>query len=144
MAGSVTTGSCNCGGVKYTISGPLREVVACHCGQCRKQTGLFYAATDTLDANIDIVDDGSLKWYAASDFAKRGFCGVCGSALFWKRDGSDRISILAGSLDGDMSDIKMERHIFVEDKGSFYDLKDGLEQFAQSDDHTPRPDPNTK
>ena len=138
----LTTGGCNCGGVSFTVKGPLREVVGCHCGQCRKQTGLYYAATDTLDANIDIKDTGSLKWYAASDIAKRGFCGECGSALFWKANGSHKISILAGSLDGDTSALKMERHIFTADKGGFYDLDDGLKQFEQDDLHDPRPDPN--
>ena len=125
------TGSCNCGGVTYKVNGELREVIACHCGQCRKQSGHFYAATQAQDAELEISDSGSLKWYPASDFAKRGFCGTCGSALFWKQDGSDNTSILAGTLD-DHAGIKLDRHIFVADKGDYYEIKDGLPQHAQS------------
>jgi hypothetical protein len=32
-------GSCLCGAVAFEITGPLRSVIACHCHQCRKQTG---------------------------------------------------------------------------------------------------------
>ena len=126
------TGSCNCGGVKYSVDGTLRPVSACHCGQCQKQTGLYYAATNANDADLTIEDSSTLKWYAASDFAKRGFCGECGSALFWKHNDSDNTSILAGTLDGDAG-IMIDRHIFVADKGAFYEITDDLPQFAQGD-----------
>ncbi|MBN4066259.1 GFA family protein [Ahrensia sp. AH-315-G08] len=125
-------GSCLCGGVSYSIDGPLRDVVACHCQQCRKQSGHFYAATDAQDTDLTIEDGGSLTWYAASDEAKRGFCKTCGSALFWKSSGSTKTSILAGSLDGDPG-IKLERHIFCADKGAYYEIEDGVQQFAQGD-----------
>ena len=39
MTPARATGSCLCGGVSFTIEGPLRGVVVCHCGQCRKTTG---------------------------------------------------------------------------------------------------------
>ena len=42
---------------------------------------------------------GSVLSYRASDFATRQFCGRCGSALFWRRDGSDELDIFLGSLD---------------------------------------------
>ena len=127
------TGGCNCGGVTYTVAGPMREVVACHCSQCRKQTGHFYAATNAADADLTVKDSGTLKWYAASDIAKRGFCGECGSALFWKPNGGDYTSILAGTLDGDAGGLKLDRHIFVADKGAYYELNDGLPAFEQGD-----------
>ena len=126
------SGSCNCGGVTYTVEGRLREVVACHCGQCRKQSGLYFAATDAKDSDLTINDSGTLKWYAASDTAKRGFCSECGCGLFWKANGSDQTSILAGSFDGELP-VKIDRHIFCADKGSYYQITDGLPQFDQGD-----------
>ena len=125
-------GSCLCGGVKYTVDGPLRPVSACHCKQCRKQSGHFYAATNAADADMTIEDSGTLKWYAASDIAKRGFCGTCGSGLFWKPNGGEYTSILAGSLDED-DGVKLDRHIFCADKGDYYEINDGLPQFPQGD-----------
>ncbi len=130
--GSGGDGSCLCGSVRYRVDGPMRDVVACHCRQCRKQSGHFYAATDCSDDDLTIEDDGALRWYEASDFAKRGFCGNCGSALFWRRNGAAQTSILAGSLDED-GGIKLVKHIFCADKGAYYEIDDGLPQFEQSD-----------
>ncbi|MDD9909934.1 MAG: GFA family protein [Ahrensia sp.] len=130
--GSGAYGSCLCGTVKYRVNGPLRDVVACHCQQCRKQSGHFYAATDCADDDLIIENGGSLAWYSSSDFAKRGFCNGCGSNLFWRRNGSNQTSILAGSLDSDPS-IRLTRHIFCADKGTYYEIDDGLPQFEQSD-----------
>ena len=125
-------GSCLCGAVTYQVKGSLRPVVACHCGQCRKQTGLYYAATDASDEDLTVNDGGTLSWYEASDEAKRGFCNKCGSALFWKANGSEKTSILVGSLD-EKPEITIDRHIFCADKGDFYEITDGLPQFAKSD-----------
>ncbi len=122
-------GSCLCGSVRFSVSGDLREVWGCHCSQCRKQTGLYYAATNAADDTIEIADGGTLKWYWASNHAKRGFCNNCGSALFWKMDGSSTTSILAGSFD-QPTGLKMTMHIFTGDKGDFYDIADGLPQHA--------------
>ncbi len=130
---SKASGSCNCGGVKYTVDGPMREIVACHCSQCRKQSGHFYAATNAANSDLTIEDSGTLKWYAASDIAKRGFCGTCGSVLFWKPNDGDYTSIMAGTLEGDAGCLKLDRLIFVADKGAYYDIDDGLPQFPQGD-----------
>jgi hypothetical protein len=94
------TGSCLCGGVAYEITGVLRPVVACHCSQCRKQSGHFGAFTACADPDLKFTSDATLSWYRASDSAGRGFCNRCGSLLFWKGDGRNYTSIAAGSIDG--------------------------------------------
>jgi hypothetical protein len=123
-------GSCLCGAVRFVASGPLREVVFCHCSQCRKQTGLYYASTNSADADLTISGEDNIRWYRASDSARRGFCGTCGSALFWKYDGLDVTSIQAGSFD-QPSGLVGGYHIFCADKGDFYEIDDGLPQYAK-------------
>ena len=51
----ITKGSCNCGGVKWQVEGEMRPVIACHCGQCRKQTGLYYAASAATDDTLSVT-----------------------------------------------------------------------------------------
>ena len=119
------TGRCLCGAVRFRTSGPLRGVVYCHCSQCRRQTGHFYAATNVTEADLVIEGADRLTWYRASDFASRGFCATCGSALFWKRDGAGDISVMAGAFDLP-SGLKGGVHIFVADKGDYYDITDDL------------------
>ena len=123
------SGRCLCEAVSFRTRGPLRGVVYCHCTQCRRQTGHFFAATQVADDRIEIVGGDMVRWYAASPEAKRGFCSNCGSVLFWKRNGSGRISVLAGAFDRP-SGLEGDMHIFVADKGDYYAIEDGLPQFA--------------
>ena len=123
----VKTGGCLCGRVRFEARGPLRGVVYCHCSQCRRQTGHHYAATDVADDSLTVEGSEHLTWYAASDFARRGFCRHCGSALFWKNDSLAQTSIMAGSFD-QPSGLTATSHIFVADKGDYYEIGDGLPQ----------------
>ncbi len=118
------TGSCLCGAVKYEVHGPLRDVIACHCTQCRKQTGNYLSSTAAADGDLRIIESRGLKWYRSSDKAKRGFCGECGSVLFWKGDGRDYTSIAAGSVDG-ATGVKLAGHIFCDDAGDYYEIAGG-------------------
>lgn len=122
----ITKGSCNCGAVSWEARGDMRPITACHCSQCRKQTGFYYAATAANDDVLSIRGK-SLKWYHASPEAKRGFCSECGSALFWKHQKDDFTSVLAGSIDG-ASGLEVAKHIFVEDKPDWYEITDGKPQ----------------
>ena len=124
-------GSCLCGAVRFAASGALRGVVYCHCSQCRKQTGHYYAATNVADGDLAIEGAEKITWYRASPYARRGFCSVCGSALFWKHNTSDEISVMAGAFE-QPSGLKAEAHIFVADKGDYYDIADGLPQHPRS------------
>lgn len=122
-------GGCLCGKVRYTVAGPLRGVSCCHCSQCRRQTGLYYATTEAAAADMTILGVDNLSTYRASTIAIRQFCKTCGSALFWIGDNSDRIGILAGSLDSPTG-LKLTHHIFCESKGDYYTINDGLPQFT--------------
>jgi hypothetical protein len=124
---SVHTGGCLCGAVRYRVAGPLRPVVMCHCTQCRRTTGHVMAATAARRADFSLVSEGELKWYVSSAEARRGFCGRCGSTLFWEGVGLDRISIAAGTLD-DTRGLKIACHIFVADKGEYYEIEPGAQQ----------------
>lgn len=127
------TGGCLCGAVTYRITGSVTDVVACHCSQCRRQTGHYYAVVDVKRADVEITGVDHLTDYRASDFATRRFCKICGSALFWEGDASDEIAILAGTLD-DTDGMTLTQHIFCSDKGDYYTLDDGVPQCPQNRD----------
>ena len=126
----MTRGSCLCGAVRYQTSGPLRPVIACHCTQCRKTSGHHVAATSTPRDAITI--EGEVQWYQSSPTAKRGFCPVCGSNLFWDGAG-ENLSIFAGTLD-DPAGITLAGHIFCDDKGAYYEIDDDLPKHGGSAD----------
>jgi hypothetical protein len=133
MTGAVTArGGCLCGGVRFEVRGPLRDVIACHCSQCRRTSGHFVAATAVRTVDLVLTAEAGLRWYRSSAAAERGFCSHCGGNLFWRRraPGSEATSIMAGTLDPPTG-LKIVRHIFVADKSDYYDIGDGAPQSAQ-------------
>lgn len=121
------SGSCLCGGVTFEITGDLAPPSACHCSQCRKQSGHIWAATHVPKQNLHLTAKDSLRWYTSSNTARRGFCATCGSALFWEHAGEDSISVAMGSLDAPTG-VQLARHIFVGDKGDYYQIGDDAPQ----------------
>jgi len=122
-------GSCLCGCVAIELRGVLRPSVACHCVQCRKTSGHYVSATQVEPDQMVMTSDATLAWYQSSPKAERGFCNKCGSSLFWRHvaDGG-RVSVMSGSIDGETG-LTTEHHIYVADKGDYYDIADGLPQF---------------
>lgn len=112
-------GGCLCGGVRFEADAPLRAVIACHCSQCRKTSGHYWAATSVQLDRFRLTADASLAWYRSSATARRGFCGRCGASLFWQPEGEARIAIAAGALDG-LTGLYVCGHIHRADAGDYY------------------------
>jgi hypothetical protein len=125
-------GGCLCGAVRYDVHGALRPVVMCHCKQCQRQTGSFMAATAARLKDFQLLSQEELRWFEASREARRGFCARCGSTLFWQAHGRDYISIAAGTLD-DTAGLRIACHIFVADKGAYYEIEDDTPHIRDGD-----------
>lgn len=120
-------GSCLCGAVRFTVEGDLPPPTACHCTQCRKFTGHHEAGTDVPRSALTMENDETLTWYHSSEKVRRGFCSVCGSSLFFDPTHLDRIGIMMGAFDTP-TNTRLAMHIFVADKGDYYEIADGLPQ----------------
>jgi hypothetical protein len=101
VAPSGGSGRCLCGAVSFTVRGPLRDVLDCHCHRCRRFTGHHMAATSLARSDLVVRDpEAQLRWYHPVEDAGYGFCGRCGSSLFWQGgDTPDTVSVCAGVLD---------------------------------------------
>lgn len=121
------TGGCECGKVRFEVPAVRETVTVCHCSQCRRTSGHIWASTNARFEDLSILVDDGLEWYASSSFAKRGFCRFCGSSLFYRQNAEDGIAIAAGCLD-DTSGLSTGKHIFVADKGSYYEIGDDAPQ----------------
>ena len=124
------TASCLCGAVKVQVKGDLPVPNACHCSQCRKQSGHYWASVDLSSKDVAIKGKTHITWYQASAKVRRGFCKTCGSFLFWDPIHHDTIAVAMGAFDGP-TQTKLGLHIFVSDKGDYYDITDGLPQNPQ-------------
>lgn len=112
-------GSCLCGGVTFELDPPLRPALACHCSQCRRTSGHFWAASSVPYSQFHLTRSDSLAWYRSSAKATRGFCSHCGASLFWQPEGQTRIAFAAGALDGPTG-LTLADHWHLEDAGDYY------------------------
>lgn len=125
MTDHVTRGSCLCGDIRFETAAEPQGASMCHCGQCRKQSGGIWSSAYVKD--IALAISGPVRWFEASPQAKRGFCGRCGSSLFWKAHDEDTTSFALGAVAAPTG-LRIEKHIFVRDKGDFYEIADGVLQ----------------
>lgn len=90
-------GGCLCGAVRYAARGDPDRIGMCHCLDCRKACGAFYAPYAVWPIGA-VTFTGKLKVYA-----NRGFCPECGSRVAWLTD--DEAEIYLGSLDDAPGDL---------------------------------------
>jgi len=130
--GPRASGRCLCGAVAYEVRGPLRDILLCHCEECRRWGGYLGAFSATRAEHLVLVEEDALRWIDSplSDRrARRGFCGECGSSLFWQPAGGERIHIAAGTLDRP-TDLRVAGHFYTHHAGDYDELaEDGLPRY---------------
>lgn len=114
------TGSCLCGDVTFTAQKITRGPITCHCDECRKQSGHFYASFRVPNHALQIVGEEKLRWYAASAKLSRGFCPRCGCVLAMRFPGQDVTWMSAGAADN--LDQPITQHVFAGEKGDYYQI----------------------
>jgi len=127
-----------CGQVRYQVQGALRDIICCHCEQCRRSSGHFVAATACRKANFRLLKQDTLTWFSVKPGARRGFCGACGSNLFFESVNGERISISAGSLDRPQG-LKIAAHIYAAEAGDYYRIEAGVPVAADGTHTVPLP-----
>lgn len=97
----------------------MGPALACHCSQCRRNSGHFWATSSVPHSQFHLITSDGLAWYRSSDTAARGFCSFCGSSLFWQHDGQPRIAFALGALDGPTG-LTLSDHWHLEDAADYY------------------------
>ena len=116
-------GHCECGAVSFEVVSARPTVTFCHCSQCRRTSGHFWASTRADVVDVTFTQDYGLTWYQSSDDARRGFCKNCGSSLFYQPIGANHLGIAAGCLDLP-TEMGPAKHIFTADAGDYYTIPD--------------------
>jgi hypothetical protein len=82
-----------------------------------------------------LLEQRGLRWIKSPRShaeARRGFCGECGSSLFWDPAGEERISIAAGTLDPPTG-LRIIGHWYTSQASDYYDIPDdGLPHHERS------------
>jgi hypothetical protein len=134
MSESILTGGCNCGNVRYEVTGPLSGASYCHCRRCQRRTGSAASANASAAPGSFRVVAGEerLRVWKPDGGWEKWFCGECGSSLF-SRDPDDhaRVGIRLGTFDQDPG-IRPSRRQFVAYAAPWEPIPDdGLARFAE-------------
>jgi hypothetical protein len=128
------TGSCLCGGVRFSIGGELQPIQLCYCSQCRKAQGTPFASNTPVKTDAFELTSGAelLKYFEASPGKERAFCGRCGSPVFSRRTAlPDVLRIRAGLIEQPLP-VRPSQHAYVSDKANWWTILDDLPQFPEA------------
>ena len=85
-------GQCLCGAVQVSARVDSPRLRACHCDMCRQHTSGAFFSLETVAGSVEVT--GPTQTYKSSEWAERGFCGTCGSTLWYgmQHDGSRNLA----------------------------------------------------
>jgi len=92
-------GGCQCGGVRYKVSGPLTNAHICHCRMCQKAAGNFFMPLVNAQRADVTWTRGKPAYFKSSDNVQRGYCADCGTPLTFETLKARHINLTIGSLD---------------------------------------------
>ncbi|GIK95968.1 MAG: hypothetical protein BroJett029_01770 [Alphaproteobacteria bacterium] len=118
--GKPGSGGCQCGAVRYDVTGPPLETYVCHCLECRKQSSsAFGISVIVRSADVRLLQGELRRWSRAADSGRTVdcfFCPRCGSRVWHgDKDRGGTVSIKGGSLDL-VVDLRHAVHIWTSRK----------------------------
>lgn len=111
------TGGCQCGRLRYEVSEPALALYACHCAECRRQSGSAHGLTLTVPRAALHFSLGTPRTWSRPTDSGTGldclFCGDCGTRVVHLRNAApDMAGIKAGTLDEPV-DLAQAIHIWT-------------------------------
>lgn len=124
MPSTPLRGGCLCGAVRYTTRADPFDVGWCCCRTCQRSVGAASIPWASYTADqLELA--GPARWYPSSRHAERGFCGRCGTSLFWRSSDGRHVDLALASLD-DPAALAPQNVIFTADNQPWAPLADHL------------------
>lgn len=120
-------GACLCGAVTVTAK-LIGNIGACHCSMCRKWVGGPLLAVD-CGSDVAFEGEDNLGVFESSDWAERGFCKRCGSALFYRIKQNNQHLLSPGLFD-DQPALVFDHQVFIDEKPAYYDFANETENMT--------------
>ncbi|MDJ0713793.1 MAG: GFA family protein [Prochloraceae cyanobacterium] len=97
-------GGCQCGRIRYEITGEPLTIYACHCKECQKQSSSAFGMSMPVKREaVAIVRGKPKQWTRRSESGREVsclFCGDCGTRLFHHPSRNPKIAnVKPGTLD---------------------------------------------
>ncbi len=127
---TIHEGGCQCGRIRYRVTGRPNNTTNCHCTQCRMAGGAaFVTWSEFPRAHVHFMADEP-HTYRSSDRAERGFCPWCGTTLTFHYLDSDTIDLATATFD-DPAEFPPQDHLWIDSKISWLVIADGLPQYPR-------------
>ncbi len=122
-------GTCYCGAVQVTVTGPPVAAGYCHCESCRKwHAAPINAWSAWPQQNVEIK--GDVITSSKTEKTRRKSCSVCGGCVANELPGPGMIAVYPMTLFG--SDYRFEptMHLFYDER--VMDVSDGIPKFRNA------------
>jgi hypothetical protein len=125
-------GGCQCGAVRYGVSGEPAYAALCHCEDCRKSAGAPAVHWAAFPEGQFRLVTGQPKEYRSSEHASRNFCPTCGTGLFYRNPAvlPGLVDIQAATLD-DPAALPPQIHVQTAERIAWMDGVDALPKFER-------------
>jgi|SRR5580698_5567037 hypothetical protein len=124
-------GGCQCGAVRYAVTGQPISSGICHCETCRRISSAPRLPFVGVPSAGFRFTRGSPVEYASSPGVIRSFCGRCGSPLTYRRDDMpNELDVMTVSLD-DPNAMPPTFHVWTSEALSWDTLATDLPTFAR-------------
>ncbi len=134
-------GACLCGAVTFEVTPPTKWCAHCHCTMCRRAHGagmVTWFGAPSASFRL-VTGDDELRWHQSSATARRGFCGRCGSPLFFEGERwPGEIHIARASVAGPI-DREPTAHVFFDLRVGWLDVHDDLRKLGGPSGTQPLP-----
>ena len=97
------TGGCQCGSVRYTLTGEPLRLIACHCKECQRQSGSAFGMSMLVKRDQWTVTGATKQFTRIADSGNPNtgvFCPECGVRIYHIPGYADDLVVLKpGTLD---------------------------------------------
>lgn len=131
MAAQNIEGGCQCGAIRYSISGEPVMAAICHCTMCRRAHAAPAVAWAMYQEGQVRFNKAQPASYASSTEGRRGFCATCGTQIsFTASFLPGLIDITIGSLD-DPESVKPTLHYWHSKHVTWAEFADTLPRHSE-------------
>ncbi|THF93347.1 MAG: GFA family protein [Sulfitobacter sp. SK025] len=95
MSTQTLTGGCQCGAIRFRLSGAPGTSSVCYCRMCQKASASQALALVSVGQASMQWTRGAPSWFQSSNAARRGFCSACGTPLAYDAPDGLALSVLA-------------------------------------------------
>lgn len=133
------TGHCQCGAVRYRLTGEPLTLFACHCTDCQRQSSsAFGMALWVRKADVEMLSGDMKEWVRELPSGRRmacRFCPDCGTRLFHQVLGQEEVmSLKPGTLE-DTRGLRPAGHLWTSSRQRWVRLDEGSLHYPGNPDN---------